>query len=323
MANEKKTVTKSKVKVESTTKKTSAEQVKEIKKPVVKKVATEAKVKETKKPALAKKATSTKKPVIKKESAPKKVIKKITTKKDSKTKKDQSDQKLVEQILSTETTDGKINVATINVDVKKDQVKSKFLGAETDQLNEVVFKVAKNYDQAIFDTILSERASRRQGTHHTKTRAEVSGTGKKPFRQKGTGNARQGTLRAPHMRGGGVALGPRNQVNYHLKVNKSTRRHALNAALSYLAQANAVAISDLKMNDISTKALIEKLKELNADNLRKVLIVSADQNLFLSARNLANVKVTKVSSLLVEDLIGADALILSATDIEYLERLLG
>ncbi|PAK21657.1 50S ribosomal protein L4 [Mycoplasmopsis agassizii] len=295
-----------------TTKTTAAKADKPATKSAPKKVAAKP-ASETKKPAV-KKATTKTTSASKNDTSTSKV--KIT--KTSKTAKAKEEN----VVLATKTESGALNVSTKTNETKK-AIQEPLKATAKSKLNSTIWSVEKKYDQAIFDTIMSERASRRQGTHHTKTREEVSGTGKKPFRQKGTGNARQGTLRAPQMVGGGIAWGPRNTRNYKLKVNKSTRRHALNAALAYASEREAVVIENLKMATISTKSLITKLKEFNADKLRRVLIVSDDENLFLSARNLRNVKITKVTSLLVEDLIALDALFISEDDIKVLESLVG
>ncbi|OYD27145.1 large subunit ribosomal protein L4 [Mycoplasma testudineum] len=262
--------------------------------------------------------TATEKPSLKKTPATKSVVKKAAAEKPVAKK---SVAKVDVKMASASET--KVNVKAVK-NVKSNKKEMPVLKASpSSKLQSTIFEVEKKYDQAIFDVIISERASRRQATHKTKSRAEVSGTGKKPFRQKGTGNARAGTLRAPHMVGGGVALGPKTNRNYTTKVNKAVRRHALNSALAYLKDANAVIVDDLKMEKISTKALVTKLASFNADKLRRVLIISDDLNLFMSARNLPFVKVTKVTWILIEDLVQSDALIINENAIKYLEGLVG
>ena len=113
----------------------------------------------------------------------------------------------------------------------------------TVELPSAVFGIEIN-NQAMFDTVMMERASRRQGTHSVKSRAEVSGTGKKPWKQKGTGRARQGSLRSPQFVGGGRAFGPRVERNYNLKVNKKVRRLAFLSALSLLAKEGSILVDD-------------------------------------------------------------------------------
>lgn len=182
-----------------------------------------------------------------------------------------------------------------------------------------LFASEKIYEQAIFDTILSERASRRQGTHQVKNRAEVSGSGKKPWRQKGTGRARHSSMRSPIWVGGGRAFGPQSEKNYSLKVNKKVRYNAFVSALTLLAQDKAVLVDDLKLEAISTKALNEKLTKLNVNNLRRVLVVTENFEVFKSAQNLSNVQTSKAASLSVEELVGADVMIISQESLSILE----
>ncbi|WP_027334384.1 50S ribosomal protein L4 [Mycoplasma elephantis] len=183
-----------------------------------------------------------------------------------------------------------------------------------------LFGSEKIYKQAIFDVVISDRASRRQGTHDVKNRGEVSGTGKKPWQQKGTGRARTGSLKTPVFVGGGRVFGPTPERNYKLKVNKKIRKNALISALTLLAQKNGVIVSETKVSKISTKELVSELKKLGSNNL-KTLIVTSDTNVFLSARNLPKVITTKVTSISVEDLLWTDKLIISKNDIQYLEGL--
>ncbi|WP_426461113.1 50S ribosomal protein L4 [Mycoplasma hafezii] len=182
-----------------------------------------------------------------------------------------------------------------------------------------LFASEKIYEQAIFDTILSDRASKRQGTHQVKNRAEVSGSGKKPWRQKGTGRARTSSLRTPVFVGGGRAFGPQSNKNYSLKVNKKVRFAAFTSALTMLANDKAVAINDLALDTISTKKLVSLLTELKVNDLRHVLIVTEDTNVFKSARNLPNVVTSKANSLSVELLVGADVMIISNESLKLLE----
>lgn len=183
------------------------------------------------------------------------------------------------------------------------------------ELPKILFGLTEAHSQAVFDTILYERGSRRYATHKVKSRAEVSGTGKKPWKQKGTGKARAGSRRSPIFVGGGRAFGPTTARNYNTKVNKKVRKLAFVSALSQLANQKQVLVADFAMNQISTKELVQKLDTYKASKLKHVLIASTDENLFLSARNLQNVVVTKPTSLLVEQLIWADALIIAENDI--------
>lgn len=182
-----------------------------------------------------------------------------------------------------------------------------------------VFGLTKVYPQAVFDTILSERASKRFATHKVKNRGEVSGTGKKPWAQKGTGNARAGSMRSPIFVGGGRVFGPTTARNYNLKVNKKVRRNALLSVLSQLASDKAVLVHEFELKAPSTRDLLIQLAKKNLAELNNVLVVTNDENIYLSARNLPNVHVTKITSLSVESLLAADVLVLSAADVKYLE----
>ena len=190
-----------------------------------------------------------------------------------------------------------------------------------EELPKKVFGLSKIYSQAIFDVILSERASKRFSTHKVKNRGEVSGTGKKPWRQKGSGNARAGSLRSPIFVGGGRVFGPTTARNYSLKVNRKVRKNALLSALTLLAKDNAILVHEFKLAKPSTRDLLIELNKKGLAMLNNVLIISNDETIYLSSRNLPNVSVGKITSLSVEDLIAADALVLSKEDIKYLEGL--
>lgn len=182
-----------------------------------------------------------------------------------------------------------------------------------------IFGVEKISTQAMFDTILLERATKRQGTHKVKTRAEVSGTGKKPWDQKGTGKARTSSLRTPVFVGGGRAFGPTVERNYTFKVNKKVKKAALVSALTELAKAKAVLVKEFVLETISTKKLNEMLKAENLNDLRYIVLVSSNEIIFKSAKNMPNVEVVKATSLSVEKLVRADALVISEADVNFLE----
>ncbi|VEU74542.1 50S ribosomal protein L4 [Mycoplasmopsis citelli] len=211
----------------------------------------------------------------------------------------------------------KANKVSSNVTVAKDSKLEKVQFEANLPAN--LFASEKIYEQAIFDTILSERASRRQGTHQVKNRAEVAGSGKKPWRQKGTGRARHSSMRSPIWVGGGRAFGPQAEKNYSLKVNKKVRHNAFVSALTLLAQDKAVLVDDLKLEVISTKALNLKLKELSVNHLKHVLVVTENYEVFKSANNLPNVATSKANSLSVEALVGADVMIISHESLSILE----
>ena len=178
------------------------------------------------------------------------------------------------------------------------------------ELNDAVFGIVPN-QQAIYDTILAYQAGLRQGTHSTKTRAFVSGTGKKPFRQKGTGRARQGSTRATQWRGGAIAFGPHPR-KYGIKLNRKIRRLALRSALSEKAQSGAMKlIENLSFDEIKTKKAVALMDAFGFD--RKTLFV-ADiaedyDNAFMSMRNIPNALVVSVNQLNVYDIVNADMLV--------------
>ncbi len=189
----------------------------------------------------------------------------------------------------------------------------------TVKLPKEVFEVEIN-NQAMFDTVMMERASRRQSTHSVKSRAEVSGTGKKPWKQKGTGRARQGSLRSPQFVGGGRAFGPTTERNYNIKVNKKVRRLAFLSALSLLAKEGSVLVNDsIKLDKPKTKDLVKQIESLNLEGRKRIVIVSSDENVYKSANNIPNVAAIKLSALTVEALLWTDALILTSEDVKKLE----
>ncbi|WP_373598026.1 50S ribosomal protein L4 [Metamycoplasma equirhinis] len=221
------------------------------------------------------------------------------------------------EFIENENLVDKAPVKKTPISVKKTEEKhTKF---SSDNLPKLVFGLEKIYSQSIFDAILSERGSKRLATHKTKTRGEVSGSGKKPWDQKHTGNARAGSLRSPIFVGGGKVFGPTVERNYNLKINKKARKNALFSVLSLLAKDNAVLVKEYNLEKISTRGLLIELSKDNIASLNNILIVSNNETVFLSARNLPNVSVTKVTSLSIESLLAADVLVLSAADVKYLE----
>ncbi|KUH47242.1 50S ribosomal protein L4 [Mycoplasmopsis meleagridis] len=204
--------------------------------------------------------------------------------------------------------------------VKLDFSKDTVLNFDTSKLPQEIFDVDKIYSQAIFDSIISERASRRQGTHSVKSRAEVRGGGKKPWRQKGTGRARSGSTRSPIWVGGGRAFGPSTERNYNLKVNKKVKKAAFVSALTLLAKNKAVVVDDFEINSIKTKDAVAKLNSLKITALKHILVVNNDENVLKSLANLQNVNVVRPNSVLIEDLIWADVLVLSKEGLEIFKE---
>ncbi|MBR2810095.1 MAG: 50S ribosomal protein L4 [Solobacterium sp.] len=185
------------------------------------------------------------------------------------------------------------------------------------EVSDEVFNREPN-QQAMFDAILTYQAGLRQGTHSTKTRAFVSGTGKKPFRQKGTGRARQGSTRATQWRHGAIAFGPHSR-KYNLKMNRKVRRLALQSALSEKQQEGSmVVLENLVFGEIKTKKAVEVMDKLSLD--RKTLFVASfDEdfdNAYLSFRNIPNALVVTVPELNVYDIVNADKIVFTKTAAE-------
>ena len=192
------------------------------------------------------------------------------------------------------------------------------------KLNDNVFGIEPN-DVVLHDAIVLAMANERQGTHSTKTRAEVSGGGRKPWRQKGTGNARQGSIRATQWRGGGIVFGPTPNKNYKKKMNKKERRLALLSALSYKVKDDELfVVEDIKFSTSKTKEMVNVLKTFKIDT-NKVLVVinELDDNICLAARNLANVKVVVPEEVNSFDLVSADNMIITSDALKKLEEVLG
>ena len=179
-------------------------------------------------------------------------------------------------------------------------------------LADAVFNIEPN-NQAIYDAVLLQKASMRQGTHKTKTRTEVSGGGKKPFRQKGTGRARQGSTRATQWRGGGIAFGPTPR-SYGFKLNRKVRRLALRSALSAKVADNKLTVLDsIKFDEIKTKKFVEVMNNFKFDRKTLFVVDITDEfdNAFLSMRNLPNAMMLTVETLNVYDIVNADQLVIT------------
>lgn len=193
------------------------------------------------------------------------------------------------------------------------------------ELNDAVFGIEPN-KQAMFDAVLTYRASQRQGTHSVKNRSEVRGGGRKPWRQKGTGRARQGSIRSPQWRGGGVVFGPTTEHNYKLKMNRKARRLALRSAYSVVAQdKKIIALDALSFENAKTKDFVEFIN--NFDNQdKKVLVLvakgSESDNVFLSGRNIPKVKIAEQDEITVEDLLHCDVLVMTKDAINMVEEVL-
>jgi large subunit ribosomal protein L4 len=192
------------------------------------------------------------------------------------------------------------------------------------ELSEQVFGVTPNM-AVLHQVVTAQLVNRRQGNASTKTRAEVSGGNSKPYRQKGTGRARQGSTRSPQFRHGGVVFGPRPHP-YHHDVPKKMRRLAIRSALSdKVANKNLVVINSLSMETPRTKDMLEILSKLPSKEGKKVLMVLThrDENVLLSARNIPTAKVQHVASINVVELLKHDFIIMSTKTVRWLELVFG
>ena len=189
------------------------------------------------------------------------------------------------------------------------------------ELNELVFGIEPN-NQAIFDMVLLQRASWRQGTHKVKNRTEVRGGGRKPWRQKGTGRARQGSIRAPQWRGGGVVFGPTPR-SYTFKLNRKVRQLALKSALSQKVIDNEMTVLDtITLNAPKTKDMIKVLENLEANRKTLIVMDEVNENVTLSARNIPGVKVIDSKGLNVYDILDCTKLVITEGAIKAVEEVL-
>ena len=188
----------------------------------------------------------------------------------------------------------------------------------TIELNDAVFGVEVN-EHLVHLATVSQLAAKRQGTQKAKTRSEVSGGGKKPWRQKGTGHARQGSTRAPHFTGGGVVFAPTPR-DYTFKMNKKEKRLALKSVLTSRVQENKLIVLDeLKFDGIKTKNMTAVLKALNV-NKALVVINENDQNVVLSARNIADVKTALTNTINVYDILKYNTVVVTKAAVETIEE---
>ena len=186
------------------------------------------------------------------------------------------------------------------------------------ELSEAVFGVEVN-EYAMHDVVVNYLANQRQGTQSTKTRSEVSGGGKKPWKQKGTGRARQGSIRAPQWIHGGIALGPKPR-SYKYTLNKKVKRLALKSALTTKVQENAIIVLDsLNFDEIKTKNMVKVLDAIKAENAL-VVIKEKNINVQFSARNLENCKTATVNTINTYDLLKYPMLVITKDAVEKLEE---
>ncbi len=191
------------------------------------------------------------------------------------------------------------------------------------KLNDNVWSIEPN-DAVIYDAIRLQTASLRQGTHSVKTRAEVSGGGRKPWRQKGTGNARQGSTRSPQWRHGGIVFGPTTERNYKLKMNKKERRLALKGALSYkVIDSELMVLDNLSLESSKTKEMLNIMKNLKLNE--SVLFVTNDLSdaVILSSRNIKGVKVILPNEVNVLDALTYKNMVVTEDAVKAIEEVLG
>lgn len=177
-------------------------------------------------------------------------------------------------------------------------------------------------DAVLYDAIILTRNSLRQGTHSTLKKGEVSGGGKKPWRQKGTGRARQGSIRAPQWRGGGIVFGPKPR-NYDMKMNRKERRLALKSALAYKAlNSEMVIVENFSVETYKTKDMIKLLEKLNATGKTLIVVDELNDNQILATRNLTNVNLLQANEINTYDIINSDKMIITEAAVKAIEEVL-
>ena len=206
----------------------------------------------------------------------------------------------------------KINVKVLNM--KGEEVSKIGLSAS-------VFGI-EPHNQAMFDAVQVEQSNSRQATAKTKVRHEVSGGGKKPFRQKGTGRARAGTTRSPVWVGGGTVFGPVGNQNYKISQNKKEHALAVKSALSLKAKEGLIVVDEIKFTEKKTKAFVAMLDALQANKKTLVVVSELDENLVGSCRNVGYARVVTKDNLSVLDLLNADALVISLEAVKAVEEAL-
>ncbi len=187
------------------------------------------------------------------------------------------------------------------------------------ELNDAVFGIEPN-KTAMHSAVVNYLANQRQGTQSTLTRTEVSGGGRKPWRQKGTGHARQGSTRAPQWRHGGIALGPKPR-SYRFTMNKQVKRLAMLSALSSKVAANEMIVVDaIKTDEFKTKTIVAMLKAIGAENKTLIVLDSVDKKVIKSAANIEGVKTTQSNTLNVYDILNCNKFVVVKGAVEKLEE---
>lgn len=187
------------------------------------------------------------------------------------------------------------------------------------ELNENVFGIEPN-ENVVHTVVLNYLANQRQGTQNTKTRSEVAGGGRKPWRQKGTGRARQGSIRAPQWIKGGIALGPRPR-SYTYRINKKERQLALKSVLSAkLAEKELVVIDKLDLKEIKTKEMAKVLTNIKANESALVVLDKGNKNVQMSVRNIEGVKASIVDTMNTYDILKYNKLVLTEDAVKKIEE---
>lgn len=204
--------------------------------------------------------------------------------------------------------------------------KTQVLNQKGDKVKDLTLKdsvwASEVNETVMHDAVVLAQAALRQGTSDTKTRSEVRGGGRKPYRQKGTGNARQGSIRAPHYPGGGIVFGPHPR-SYSKKQNKKEGRLALKSALTCkLQDKELVVVDSLKLDSNKTKAFNDLLKNLKLTGKVLVVFDEADENLFLATSNNRNIAVMSNEEINVLDLVAANNLLIDEASVKKIEEVL-
>ena len=187
------------------------------------------------------------------------------------------------------------------------------------ELNDAVFGIEPN-KTVMHSAVVNYLANQRQGTQSTLTRTEVSGGGRKPWRQKGTGHARQGSTRSPQWRHGGIALGPKPR-SYRFSLNKKVRQLAMKSARSCKVIDNEMIVVDaITTNEFKTKNMVNMLKAIGAEDKTLIVLDSVDTKVIKSANNIANVKTTQVNTLNVYDILNCNKFVIVKGAVEKLEE---
>ncbi|MBE6017441.1 MAG: 50S ribosomal protein L4 [Lachnospiraceae bacterium] len=186
------------------------------------------------------------------------------------------------------------------------------------ELNDAIFNVEIN-ENLVHQAVITQLANKRQGTQSAKTRSEVSGGGKKPWRQKGTGHARQGSIRAPQWTGGGVVFAPKPR-DYEIKMNKKEKRAALKSVLTSRVQEEKFFVIDaIKCEEPKTKTMVNLLDKLGTTKAL-VILNDNDQNVILSSRNIPDVKTALTNTINVFDILKYDSIVIDKAALETIEE---